>query len=313
LTSALPEGYAGRAATIDDIGDVVTLRTAHDLAVSGRSEPYREFYGWLWGLPYVDLGRDTLLIHDRRGGLGAIGHVAWDPATGGPMQAVGRVHPDHLGRGLGTALIRWSEAAAEGSDGTSPTVLFSSAPAADTTAGQMFLRYGFRHVRNSWDMELALSGSEQAGDPPAEVRVRPFEPGRDERALYEVSEETFAEHFGRRSMPYESFAAEWFDTEDFDPSLMWFAQIEGEIVGFVSAIALESEGYVGSLGVRKPFRGRGIATCLMRQAFAEMAARGFRLATLSVDAGNETGAVELYRKLGMNVRSETHIYSKGSE
>ena len=313
MTSALPEGYAARPATLDDVDDVVTLRTAHDLAVSGRSEPYREFYGWMWRLPFVDLARDTLLMHDRQGALGAIGHVSWDPAAGGPMQAVGRVHPAHLGRGLGAAVLRWSQTAAEGREGAGPTVLFSSAPAADAVAGQLFVRHGFRHVRNSWDIELALSGSERAGDLPDGVCVRPFEPGRDERALYEVSEETFAEHFGRRPMPYESFAAEWFDAEDFDPSLVWLAQIEGEIVGFVAAIAFESEGYVGSLGVRKPFRGRGIATCLMRQAFAELAARGFRLASLSVDAGNETGAVELYRKLGMNVRSEIHIYATGSE
>ena len=59
------------------------------------------------------------------------------------------------------------------------------------------------------------------------------------------------------------------------------------------------EGYVGVLGVLKPFRGRGLAQLLLRRAFVHYRDLGRRATLLSVDASNATGAVALYERVGM--------------
>lgn len=305
----LPGGYSSRPATLDDIPDVVALRTAHDLAIEGRTEAHREFYNWFWRRPYVDLRRDSALVHDRDGALRGLAHVVWDPISGGESRSLGRVHPDRFGAGIGTALLSWTEEVAARRQAP-PKQMHATASSRDEAASELFRSRGFEHIRNSWDMEMALTGSEQPLRPPSGISIRSFVTGQDERTLYSVNEDTFAEHFAHHPRPFESFAADWYETDEFDPGLVWFAEEGGDVAGFVAAIAFESEGYVASIGVRKRWRGLGIATTLLRQAFAELALRGFRLVSLSVDAGNETGAVDLYRKVGMSVRFETFIWAK---
>jgi mycothiol synthase len=63
-------------------------------------------------------------------------------------------------------------------------------------------------------------------------------------------------------------------------------------------------GWIGDLGVRPALQRRGIGKALLRRALADLSLRGFRLAQLNVDAQNETGAVQLYRSVGMTVHRE---------
>jgi mycothiol synthase len=309
---SLPGGYSSRPATLEDIPEVVALRSAHDLAIGDPPEPHREFYSWFWRRPLIDLGRDSLLVHDADGVLRGLAHVVWDPASGGTSQALGRVHPDRFGTGIGTALLSWTQEVAA-SRQSSPKRMHSTASVRDDAATTLLRSHGFQRVRSSWDMELVLSGDERRPSPPAGITLRSFATGRDERALYAANQDTFVDHFDHRSQTFELFASDWWGSEEFDPTLVWFAEERDDVAGYVAALAFEAEGYIASVGVRKRWRGRGIATCLLRQAFAELAERGLRLVSLSVDSENETGAVELYRKLGMSVRLETLVWEKELE
>jgi ribosomal protein S18 acetylase RimI-like enzyme len=49
---------------------------------------------------------------------------------------------------------------------------------------------------------------------------------------------------------------------------------------------------------------------LLRHALADLARRGFRFAQLNVDSENETGATDLYRKVGMTVWREWPVFEK---
>jgi ribosomal protein S18 acetylase RimI-like enzyme len=148
-------------------------------------------------------------------------------------------------------------------------------------------------------MGRGLSSDEDAGAAPAGVIIRAFETGRDERALHDVNEASFADHWGFRSIPYETFAAEMYGAEDWDPSLAHLAEVDGEVVGHSVALSFAGEGYVAVLGVVPARRGRGIAKALLRRSFAELAKRGHREVRLGVDAQNPTGAVALYESVGM--------------
>ena len=58
------------------------------------------------------------------------------------------------------------------------------------------------------------------------------------------------------------------------------------------------------------WRGKGLGRALLLSAFGEFYRRGERRVALAVDAGNETGATQLYESVGMRVAWQADIYEK---
>lgn len=69
-------------------------------------------------------------------------------------------------------------------------------------------------------------------------------------------------------------------------------------------------GWVGTLGVRRPWRRRGLGLALLQHAFGEFRRRGMSRAGLDVDAENTTGAVALYEHAGMHVERRRDTFEK---
>ena len=69
-------------------------------------------------------------------------------------------------------------------------------------------------------------------------------------------------------------------------------------------------GWVHTLGVRAPWRGRRVAASLLRHVFAAFAGKGMRAAALGVDSENESGATRLYSSVGMHVTHHYNSYVK---
>ena len=67
---------------------------------------------------------------------------------------------------------------------------------------------------------------------------------------------------------------------------------------------------MSSLGVRRPWRKRGLGLALLQHSFGEFYRRGIRVINLGVDAGSPTGATRLYKKAGMRVAAEYVAYEK---
>jgi ribosomal protein S18 acetylase RimI-like enzyme len=74
--------------------------------------------------------------------------------------------------------------------------------------------------------------------------------------------------------------------------------------------ALSELGWVGELGVLRPWRRRGIGRALLLHAFAAFRERGFVRAGLGVDAESLTGANRLYEQVGMRVSASFDIREK---
>jgi mycothiol synthase len=304
----LPAGYTSRPAIADDLDAVVALVEAAQVAGMGATENAREELTWFWHLPHVDLARDTVLV-EAGGNLAGYGDALWDPASPGPLVGSGAVHPSHRGRGIGTAIARWTRDAAQ--ERGAPGVRHFAVYVGDTAARALLEAIGFSHVRNSYTMGRTLP----AGEPPSlpeGIGIRGFRTGRDERTLYENHEATFADHWGFVPQPYESFAGEWFESDDWVPELTYLAIAGEEVVGHAAALEFATGGYIASLGVLRAWRGRGIAQALLHRAFADLAARGQPEVTLSVDASSPTGAVALYEKVGMTVRHRYVTYDLGT-
>jgi ribosomal protein S18 acetylase RimI-like enzyme len=100
----------------------------------------------------------------------------------------------------------------------------------------------------------------------------------------------------------------------FDPSL-WFLALDGDEIAGVAICTPEARaapelGYVSALGVRRPWRRRGLARALLLQTFATFRERGRPGVALHVDAANPTGALALYEGVGMTALPRFEIWEK---
>jgi mycothiol synthase len=172
---------------------------------------------------------------------------------------------------------------------------------------------GYELFRHSFRMQFDFDGDPPAPDWPVGIAVRTIVPGPDDRRVWEAHQDAFVDGFEHAAWPYESWR-EWAFSESFDPSL-WFLAVEGdEIVGVclckAHAGADGELGWVNVLGVRRPWRRRGLARALLLNAFTEFNARGRSGVGLGVDGLNPTGAVRLYEGAGMYVARRLDQYKK---
>ena len=98
-----------------------------------------------------------------------------------------------------------------------------------------------------------------------------------------------------RVAPYEEWRPWLLGDPSYDPALVLVADVDGEVAGIAQCW---TEGFVKDLAVRPAYRGRGLGEALLWAVFAEFAKRGVAQVRLKVDAGNPTGAVRLYRRVG---------------
>ena len=305
---ALSAGYAARPATDADLDGVIRLMDDADRALGLDPEPVREYLTWIWHVPSTELERDTRLVV-RGSELVGFAQGIWRPEEGGPLDSLIRTHPEHPERGIGSWCLAWGEALAaeRGSEG-----IRTQTADRDVAGKALLSSRGYVRVRSSFTMGKALASDEDPGPVPTGVTIRAFQTGRDERALYGVHEASFADHWGFRPVPYETFEAEMYGAEDWDPSLAHLAEIDGTVAGLVVALSFEGEANVAVLGVVPRWRSRGIGKALLRRAFAGLAERGHREVRLGVDAQNPTGAVALYKSVGMIPYRSYNIFDLGT-
>lgn len=184
---------------------------------------------------------------------------------------------------------------------------------ADDAARAVVEAHGYRVVRHTYRMSIDLDDAPPPAVWPDDIRVRSCEPGRDDERVYEAHMEAFADMWEFVPGPYESWR-HWMLQPPHDPEL-WFLAVEGdEIAGFCLAKPADAGdatvAWIPALGVRRPWRGRGVGLALLLHAFAEFQRRGKRSAVLGVDAASPTGAVRLYERAGMHVARRYLTYEK---
>jgi len=256
---------------------------------------------WLSG---PDLAKDTWLFEED-GRLVAAGWVEKHHDTG---IAVGAVHREERGRGLGSELVDRNEGRLR-TLGVGRVHAVTLAP--DSAAEQLLTGRGYREVRRFWEMTIEL-GDDAPPDArlPEGFRLEPFSSERA-RAFHGALEEAFAEHWEYTPEPYETWWEKQRAKPDHDPSL-WFQVRTGEEV--VAATRNDPErsggGWIGAIGVRPAWRGRGLAKALLLHSFREFHQRGQRRVGLGVDAENATGATKLYESVGMVIDTEQVVWEK---
>jgi mycothiol synthase len=232
------------------------------------------------------------------------------------LQGDGYVHPDFMGRGIGTAMMRALEARAclEIPLAAPDLRVFLrnglSMSEADAVARQMHEHEGYKPVRYQWRMQIELEDAPPAPVWPRGVELRPFAADQHSWSVYEAEQEAFLDGWDAHVIPFEAWQFRKLGRADFDPSL-WFVAWDGEqMAGFSQCRWRQGIGWVGTLGVRRPWRKHGLGLALLAHSFGEFHRRGMKTVGLGVDASNPTGATRLYKKAGMTVASEYVIYEK---
>ncbi len=287
--------------------------------------------------PWRNVAQNSLFGFDSDGVPRAYGYVFLPPGDTTQVRVLigGGVHPDRTGEGVGRELLAWlmargRQAVAEtGRD--VPAVLRSvvddDAPPA---VHHLLERAGFEARRFYSELARDLTRlDEQPLPEPAlsgSLRLAPWSDELDEPARL-AHNDAFRDHWGSQPMTAQmwaetsGFAPEWsYVVVDDEPDidfLLGSPDTDAEtaaalragqplVVGYQAAEHYEDSfaargytfGYTGILGVRRAYRGRGIAVAALAAGMRAFADAGLQYALLDVDTENPTGAYGLYSSLG---------------
>ncbi|NPV65793.1 MAG: GNAT family N-acetyltransferase [Anaerolineae bacterium] len=312
-----------RAPTLADIPAAVALMNAVSMAEQGVRQEDEAHLAHEWATDHFDLATDARFALDVEGR--PIGYIeVWDRPPHVHPFIWGCVHPDYQGRGIGTGLMDWAEARAARVVNDAPAgarvSVRASTVSTNERAARLLTRRGYRPVRHFWRMvrELEPAVTPEPPDWPEGITLRPYFPGLDDRLIHRVVMDSFRDHWGFIEEPFEAWRRRVRGRPDFDPSLWLLAVTTAsggdEIVGVAlcSPAAIEDPdmGWVGSLGVLREWRRRGIARALLQYAIGEFYRRGQARVGLGVDAASLTGATRLYEEVGMRVVRQWDQYEK---
>jgi mycothiol synthase len=180
----------------------------------------------------------------------------------------------------------------------------------DEIAKQAHEAEGYRSVRFNWRMEINLTEAPPVPVFPAGIELRPFDKETHAHLVLEAENDAFSEHWGSHVSTFEEWSHRKLEKAEFDPSLWMIAWDGDQIAGFSQNRFRMGIGWVGTLGVRKPWRKSGLGLALLQHSFDEFYRRGMKTVGLGVDASNKTGATRLYQRAGMNIASEFITFEK---
>jgi len=168
---------------------------------------------------------------------------------------------------------------------------------------------GYFSVRYHWRMEIKLQEAPPATTFPTGIELRSFIKEEHSIAVWQAQNESFRDHWGSRDVTFEEFGI-LFKGSKFDPTLWMVAWDGNEVAGFSINRFRMGIGWIGTLGVRRPWRKMGLGLALLQHSFGEFYKRGTTTIGLGVDASNPTGATRLYQRADMYVASEFATYEK---
>jgi len=303
-----------RHPTMDDVNAASDVMAACDIAECGQIEITEEDLQTDWQTPDFNLETDAWVVSTPEGQIVAFADVGHRKHA--KIFAFGRVHPEYCDQGIGTHLLRLAEARAHWHLAEAQPELRITlngwVSSVNLAAQQLLEHEGFKRVRGSWHMQIELDEAPSVPEWPDGITVRTFIPGQDNRAVFEAVDEAFHDHWGHIPMEYEKWEHWEIRRESFDPSL-WFLALDGDEIAGVSLCYNESAtglGWVGTLGVRRPWRRKGLGIALLRHSFGELYRRGLPKVKLGVDSQNLTGATRLYERAGMHIVRQFYTYEK---
>ena len=290
-----------RACTAEDLGTVLALARADEERITGRPSRLVEGDVRDWWQT-VDLATNSWLVTspETQEALAA----AWLDV---PDAGLGVTFPIATRHDLVPVLVDLVERrAAELGVARLQTVVLVP----DRPAEQLLADLGYVDVRRFFEMAIELDGPPPATPLPDGFTLDVATP-EDGRAFHAAINEAFEDHWENHPLPFD----EWWPLRTGDPEfdIAWWFLVRrgGETVAAMRNVPGRNGGvYVATLGVRRAWRGLGLAKALLRHTFARSYEAGYRRVTLGVDASSPTGATALYRSVGMATELESAVFEK---
>lgn len=285
--------------------------------VSAQDHPHyvvsREEIADDFEMSFFDASRDSLLAEAPDGTVLAYGIVFVPPGQDTLVRSIlpGAVRPIARGRGIGRQLFEWQ--VARGTEvlaaSTKPLpgwlMTFVSDGVAD--AARLFERFGLSIRRYFLELRHDL---DTLADAPLDADLRIEQFGSEwSAATRDARNDAFRDHWGSQPTDeegWDSFIARSIMRADLSCLAIGTRDGVEEVAGFVlvSVNPEDWEGtgfssaYIDLVGVRREWRGRGLAPALLAHSLRLVAADGLDKAVLDVDAESPTGALGLYTGLG---------------
>jgi mycothiol synthase len=216
------------------------------------------------------------------------------------LRLAGDVTPD---------LLAWAEGRARD---TGVTRLLSATWDVGGATAQLLESSGYSPKAFSLRLRIELEGRAFSPRFPDGIAVRTFRKG-DAEVVYRTHFETFQDVSEPVRATFEEWSHSLLQPPLFHPDVWFLAEDGDELAGIALCDphpTAAGVGHVGALGVRAPWRGRGLGLALLEQSFAAFAARGFHAVVLGAEADSPTGANRLYERAGMRVTHRRARYVK---
>jgi mycothiol synthase len=281
-----------RTATADDLDDVLALLAARDHAVLGEVEVRRRYVEH-----QLAQAKDSVVArHDRSlagyGSLDAEQNIALAAVDAAAADDVlGEIETRARGRGFGHVTC--------------------VAVPEDRLLRELLERSGYERERDIVRMWRSLDGDLPSPSWPDGVEVRSYD-DRDGERVHALLDAAYAGWDPDNvELGHEDWLAFMTDHEDFDPSLWFLGERNGELVGCTLLWrASGGDGWVKDIVVAEDERGKGLGRALLEHAFRAYRGRGAARVGLKVDTSNPTSAVRLYERTGFVVDRTYRIWSK---
>jgi mycothiol synthase len=221
----------------------------------------------------------------------------------------------YCGRSIGTYLLRQAEVRARELMTNAPpdarVVLYTWVDGGNQVAPHLVEQEGFTLLRYFLWMEIEMDAPPPVPTWPSDITVRTFSPGKDDRAVFDATEDAFQDEPGYEPGNFAEWSYWRFTRDNFDPSL-WFLAVDGDEIAGTALCRHDvgdngGTGWISDVGVRPRWRKKGLALALLHHAFGEFYRRGVRRCSLSVDVQNLSGAIRLYERAGMHPTRRAEI------
>ena len=235
------------------------------------------------------------------------------------------VHPDWRGLGLQRVLFEFNEARAkqlsqssQDLPGLAPKWMSIWVPGSAAEMQAALGDLGYAPARHFLNMRHGLNPI-PCTKLPVGIELRPVRTPEHLRAIWNAKEEAFADHWGHNQRDEEDFH-KWCETPTMEHHLWQVAwdSHTNEVAGFSINTIYHADnahygfkrGWIETLGVRRKWRGQGLAKALLANSLRKLHVQGMTEVALGVDAANPTGALQLYKGMGFYEFKQSAVWRK---
>lgn len=271
-------------------------------------------------LTNCDLDRDLMVVNLDGRTIGYV-RVEWRDLTNGTRQffSLCALEPTQRGRGIGQAMLSWSErrlaeiAATVAAD--RPSQMFGLTYTTDLGGKALLEKNGWTAVARGYEMVRPTLDDVPELPLPDGLVMRVVEEA-DRRRIWEAAREAFRDERDEAEWTEEDWAR--FPEEFPDLSMAMIAFEGDEIAGGIlntideagNAHRGRARGTLASVWTGARWRRRGVAKALIARSLRTHRERGMTSAYLGVDGANPNQAMDLYAGMGFEVATSTIDWRK---